>query len=696
MYIVNPYYLEALYKEDRKTRARIKLNDITISNDSISSIKYDLNINDNDKFSIGGVHGATVTLVLLNYENQFDNVKFENKDFNIELCVAIDDLYTVGKLHKELVKVVNTLKVKQLTSLWIPQGVFYPTEITKNENKTITIKLTDKTKYLDDEYVCNLVPPFTLKQLYDDIHSKVQIQSDTNIFYNQDMTVDTVPEGYTYKQILGYIAECACGFYFINRLGNAEIRQYGTESVKSIEKGKYKKFLPTENYITIQKIKYAGNVVIGANSGYILEIDEKNPFITDITAQSILLKMQGFTFITYSYQSTIADFAMDVGDKFDIIDTNNIKFLTYIMGNSWEFNGAVRQTWIAKGENELNNTYSNVKGPITQEISNIVNVQIPNAKQEAINVTTELLTEFNGGYVVKKTGELFISDNEDIDKAQHIWRWNINGLGYSSTGIDGPYGLAMTMDGKIVADFILSGTMMADRISGGTLKLGGNNNINGEIQVVDASNNELVKINKQGIELSNGTKLIGGNGVLSNFASNTGEWEELGFSEPMNGKSYKLNLKLSVFIPADFEIVSAYINLYHAPRYLTNIDLMSGNNAWCYSRKVKLYKISNINDYYVNGAYASEYQVNDVGYEEVYNAFGENGFTATVPAQTPSSSLKNTVSTCTSVDIKDEIVSGKYNYFKIESDDDFPIDVSDSVKKTGLAIAAINVIGYMK
>lgn len=623
MYIVNPYYIEALYKEDRKTRARIKLNDITISNDSISSIKYDLNINDNDKFSIGGVHGATVTLVLLNYENQFDNVKFENKDFNIELCVAIDDLYTVGKLHKELVKIVNTLKVKQLTSLWIPQGVFYPTEITKNENKTITIKLTDKTKYLDDKYVCNLVPPFTLKQLYDDIHSKVQIQSDTNIFYNQDMTIDTVPKGYTYKQILGYIAECGCGFYFINRLGNGEIRQYVTESVKSIEKGKYKKFLPAENYITIQKIKYAGNVVIGANSGYILEIDEKNPFITDITAQSILLKMQGFTFIPYSYQSTIADFAMDVGDKFDIIDTNNIKFLTYIMGNSWEFNGAVRQTWIAKGENELNNTYSNVKGPITQEISNIVNVQIPNVKQEAINATTELLTEFNGGYVVKKAGELFISDNEDIDKAQHIWRWNINGLGYSSTGIDGPYGLAMTMDGKIVADFILSGTMMADRISGGTLKLGGNNNINGEIQVVDSDGKDLVKINKQGVELSNGTKLIGGNGVLSNFSYSTEAWEELGFTEPVNGEVSKLSFKLAAYIPDSFEILNAFITIYHAPRFLTNIDF-SGENSWCNSRKVKLYKIENISDYYISGSYASEYNATESNYEEIYKAFGEN------------------------------------------------------------------------
>lgn len=194
MYIVNPYYLEALYKEDRRTRARIKLNDITINNENIKSIKYDLSINDSEKFKIGGTYGATATVTLLNYENEFDNVKFENKEFNIELCVTIDDLYTVGQLNTELVKILNALKIKHLSSLWIPQGTFYVTDIKKSENKTITIKLIDKTKYLEDEYKCNLVTPFTLKQLYDDVHKQAQIISDTKNFYNQDKTIDKVPE----------------------------------------------------------------------------------------------------------------------------------------------------------------------------------------------------------------------------------------------------------------------------------------------------------------------------------------------------------------------------------------------------------------------------------------------------------------------------------------------------------------------
>jgi len=243
--------------------------------------------------------------------------------------------------------------------------------------------------------------------------------------------------GYTYKQILGFIAECASGFYFINRLGNGELREYSSECSKIIKKGKYKEFLPSENYITIKKVKYY-NGVLGTEKGHILELDDKNPLLNDEIAQSIYNKIINLTYIKYTLKHTNPDFAMDCGDGVSITNIKNVEFRSYIMKNAWEFDGAISQNWEAKGETELDNSYSS-KGPITQELERIVKEEIPSAKDEAISVATELLTKYNGGYVIKKDGELFIADNEDLDKAQHVWRWNINGLGYSSTGIKGPY-----------------------------------------------------------------------------------------------------------------------------------------------------------------------------------------------------------------------------------------------------------------
>ena len=74
--------------------------------------------------------------------------------------------------------------------------------------------------------------------------------------------------------------------------------------------------------------------------------------------------------------------------------------------------------------------------------------------QSAVENATALITSAMGGYVVKNNNELLIMDTDNIETATKVWRWNINGLGYSSTGYKGPYALAMTMDGRFVADAI--------------------------------------------------------------------------------------------------------------------------------------------------------------------------------------------------------------------------------------------------
>lgn len=89
--------------------------------------------------------------------------------------------------------------------------------------------------------------------------------------------------------------------------------------------------------------------------------------------------------------------------------------------------------------------------------------------EKAIERATELLTNALGGYVVKRPGELLIMDTENVETATEVWRWNLNGLGYSDTGINGPYRLAITMDGQIVADFITTGTLNAGIVKTGIL-----------------------------------------------------------------------------------------------------------------------------------------------------------------------------------------------------------------------------------
>lgn len=131
---------------------------------------------------------------------------------------------------------------------------------------------------------------------------------------------------------------------------------------------------------------------------------------------------------------------------------------------------------------------------------------------EAKENATQLITSATSGYVTiiqsdDGAQEILITDEADYKRAQKVWRWNVNGLGYSNTGYNGTYGLAMTMDGKIVADFITAGTMLADRIKGGELTLGGQANQNGVLHVKNSEGKVVGKWDKDGITLPPGTTI---------------------------------------------------------------------------------------------------------------------------------------------------------------------------------------------
>ncbi len=95
--------------------------------------------------------------------------------------------------------------------------------------------------------------------------------------------------------------------------------------------------------------------------------------------------------------------------------------------------------------------------------------------QAAVDNATDLITGGLGGHVVIKQDadgkpeEILIMNTDDINTATKVWRWNVNGLGYSSTGYSGTYGTAITMDGSIVADYITTGTLTANLIKAGVI-----------------------------------------------------------------------------------------------------------------------------------------------------------------------------------------------------------------------------------
>lgn len=144
---------------------------------------------------------------------------------------------------------------------------------------------------------------------------------------------------------------------------------------------------------------------------------------------------------------------------------------------------------------------------MTAQNRQLINYEIPQqisqTVQTAKTIASQLITAATTGYVVIRPNEILIMDTDDVHTATSVWRFNQGGLGYSHSdtpgeAYDGTYGLAMTMNGQIVADFIAAGYMYADRIRGGTLRMGGLDNVNGVIEVADASDNVVCRFDQNG------------------------------------------------------------------------------------------------------------------------------------------------------------------------------------------------------
>lgn len=139
--------------------------------------------------------------------------------------------------------------------------------------------------------------------------------------------------------------------------------------------------------------------------------------------------------------------------------------------------------------------------------------------KEAKENATQIMNSAVNGYITIKKGTnstetLYISNTQDVNSATKLWKWNLNGLGYSKDG-GKTWGTAITMDGAIVADYITTGTLKADLIKTGTLKDKNSNT------VFNLSTGELV-IKKGSINIGSGKFSVSTSGYLTSTSGKIG------------------------------------------------------------------------------------------------------------------------------------------------------------------------------
>ncbi len=162
--------------------------------------------------------------------------------------------------------------------------------------------------------------------------------------------------------------------------------------------------------------------------------------------------------VSYTVESNINQ-KLEIGDTIKVLHPS-VKIFTEVLEYEYDLiSEKVKSLTFGNYKRDVKAKFDSIKNNIETIKQSVSNQEI------TIKEQTDLINSLNKkGYVYIDENEILILDQLPKEKAKNVWRFGLGGIGFSSNGYEGPFETAITMDGKINADFIKAGTMSTARI----------------------------------------------------------------------------------------------------------------------------------------------------------------------------------------------------------------------------------------
>lgn len=134
-----------------------------------------------------------------------------------------------------------------------------------------------------------------------------------------------------------------------------------------------------------------------------------------------------------------------------------------------------------------------------QENNKVIKVTL---SDELKTATDKILSAMSSSYVIYEGDKILVVDTLPKEEAHNVIMINSGGIAFSSTGINGAFESAWTIDNVLNMEQINVINLTADLIKGGTLKLGSNLNQFGTLEIYDEANNLIGVLDKNGLRLN--------------------------------------------------------------------------------------------------------------------------------------------------------------------------------------------------
>lgn len=311
-------------------------------NQTLNEFKYSNIINPNNSISIGNTCSSSVTFSIYNPE-----ITLENKDITIF----------------EGVKSNSGIEYVQI-------GIF---TVTKEESNGEYTKYTayDKMYKAEKGYFSALTYPSTDKSILEEICTKLGIQLATSI--TNTHTITDKPQGYTMREMIGYMAMLQGGNAAINSDGNLEIKWY-KDSGYVLDGHQYYQqgvTFTTSKDFTIRKLtcnntksgdKETSEITAGDGA---TGLTFANPFMTQSNLNEVYNKIGDFQFRPLTVKF-LGDWRLEAGDIITV-NKGGVDYKVPIMQITHECDGGLIDTVASIGQSDTEN--SNIAaGPITKQM----------------------------------------------------------------------------------------------------------------------------------------------------------------------------------------------------------------------------------------------------------------------------------------------------------------------------------------
>lgn len=446
----------------------------------------------------------------------------------------------------------------------------YRVSETSYDGSLITLTCLDNINNFNREYDSNLSYPTTAYEVVRDACIKCDVPFTMARFDNSDYVINEIPsdnQKLTYGQVIAYIlqlsglwgkcghdGELLIGWYDMSQFGSQNYNG-GTFSTKttpysdgdtlnggnftdyssgdSVDGGTFTETRNYHNIYTQKDLNVATDDVVitgvkvtvtskedktkdvnalAGKEGYVVSISD-NPFISAEKAQTvanyIFKKIGGMRFRPLD-ATLLSNPLIESGDVALVTDRKQNTYSCFISNRAFTVGSGTKISCDA--ENASRNSadkFSNETKAIVQA-RKVAQAQL-SVYDKQMQLLTQLMSQSLGLFKTEQKQEdgsiIYIMHNKaDLNSSNIQWKMTANGMAVSSD-YGKTWNAGIDKDGNAIFNIMSAIGINFDWAHGGTLTLGGENNVNGKQYVKGANGNILITLDNKGITLADGVSI---------------------------------------------------------------------------------------------------------------------------------------------------------------------------------------------